>query len=118
MARIGAEAAWTRTTGAGVRIVIVDTGVDLEHEDLGGKVVASASCVGSGGDPAKCQGSAQDDQGHGTHVSGGVALLLAQGYSPQAAVQRLLDSADRGVGCTVKSPTCRGLINLDRATAR
>ena len=68
--RIGAEAAWTRTTGAGIRIGIVDTGIDLEHEDLAGKVVESTSCVGSGGDQAKCKGSAQDDQGHGTHVGG------------------------------------------------
>jgi hypothetical protein len=53
-----------------------------------------------------------------SHVTGAVALLLAQGYSPGDAVQRLLDTADKGVGCNVNSPTCRGLINLDRATAR
>jgi subtilisin family serine protease len=70
LGKIGAEPAWTRTTGAGIRIGIVDTGVDLEHEDLAGKVVESTSCVGAEGDQAKCKGSAQDDQGHGTHVSG------------------------------------------------
>src|ERR671928_1415712 len=68
--QIGAPAAWATTTGAGVRIGIVDTGVDLTHEDLAGKVVAHTSCVGALGDPAKCSGSGQDDQGHGTHVSG------------------------------------------------
>ena len=68
--KMGAAAAWERTTGAGVRIGIVDTGVDLTHEDLAGKVVDSASCVGAKGDPDRCAGSAQDDQGHGTHVSG------------------------------------------------
>src|SRR5438445_8121135 len=73
LARIGAEKAWARTTGAGVRIGIVDTGVDLGHEDLAGRVAESISCIGSGGDAAKCRGSAQDDQGHGTHVSGIVA---------------------------------------------
>jgi len=79
LGHIGAEQAWTRTTGAGVRIGIVDTGVDLTHEDLAGKVVASTSCVGSGGDQAKCQGSAQDDQGHGTHVSGIAAAIADNG---------------------------------------
>jgi subtilisin family serine protease len=53
-----------------VRIGIVDTGVDLDHEDLAGKVVAHTSCVGSAGDPGRCSGSGQDDQGHGTHVAG------------------------------------------------
>ena len=75
MARIGAEEAWTRTTGAGVRIGIVDTGVDLHHEDLAGRVVAHASCVGANGDPKGCKDSAQDDQGHGTHVSGIAAAI-------------------------------------------
>src|SRR2546423_5039579 len=79
LSRIGAEAAWGRTTGAGIRVGIVDTGVDLNHEDLAGKVVESTSCVGSDGDPAKCKGSAQDDQGHGTHVSGIAAALKDNG---------------------------------------
>jgi serine protease len=68
--KIGAEAAWANTTGDGVKIGIVDTGVDLEHEDLQGKIVAHTSCLGAAGDPAKCAGSGQDDQGHGTHVAG------------------------------------------------
>jgi len=79
LAKIGAEKAWTRTTGAGIRVGIVDTGVDLDHEDLAGKVVESASCIGSGGDQSKCQGSAQDDQGHGTHVSGIIAAIRDNG---------------------------------------
>src|SRR5438128_12270694 len=68
--QIGAPDAWAKTTGAGVRIGIVDTGVDLGHEDLAGRVAENTSCVGSHGDPNLCIGSAQDDFGHGTHVSG------------------------------------------------
>src|SRR5881396_1879859 len=79
LGKIGAEAAWARSTGAGIRVGIVDTGVDLQHEDLAGKVVESISCVGSGGDQGKCQGSAQDDQGHGSHVSGIVAASKDNG---------------------------------------
>ncbi len=68
--QIGAPDAWKKTTGAGVRIGLVDTGVDLTHEDLAGRVVESTNCVNSKGDPQLCVGSAQDDFGHGTHVSG------------------------------------------------
>jgi subtilisin family serine protease len=108
LARIGAEPAWGRTTGAGVRIGIVDTGVDLEHEDLAGKVVESTSCVGSSGDVAKCQGSAQDDQGHGTHVSGIAAALRdngkgVAGVAPDAqlVVAKVLSATGTGSGSDV-----------------
>ena len=70
LSRIGAPDAWPVTTGAGVRIGIVDTGIDLDHEELTGKVVAHTSCLGSDGDPSRCSGSGQDEQGHGTHVAG------------------------------------------------
>lgn len=73
LVKIGAPEAWTHTTGRGVRVGIVDTGVDLNHEDLAGKVVEGTNCIGSAGDPAKCKGSPQDDQGHGTHVAGIIA---------------------------------------------
>ena len=77
--KIGAPTAWASTTGAGVRIGIVDTGVDLTHEDVAGKVVAHTSCIGSKGDPAQCTGSGQDEQGHGTHVSGIAAATAGNG---------------------------------------
>jgi serine protease len=108
LAKIGAEAAWGRTTGAKVRIGIVDTGVDLNHEDLAGKVVESTSCVGSGGDVAKCQGSAQDDQGHGTHVSGIAAAFKDNakgiaGVAPDAelVVAKVLGAQGTGEGSDV-----------------
>ncbi|MDQ1503419.1 MAG: thermitase [Actinomycetota bacterium] len=108
LARIGAEKAWTRTTGAGVRIGIVDTGVDLTHEDIAGKVVESISCVGSGGDVAKCQGSAQDDQGHGTHVSGIAAAYKDNGKGiagvapdAQLVVAKVMTAQGTGQGSDV-----------------
>src|SRR2546422_4123151 len=106
--KIGAEAAWARTTGANVKIGIVDTGVDLNHEDLAGKVVESTSCVGSDGDPAKCKGSAQDDQGHGTHVSGIAAAIKDNGkgiagVAPDAVllVAKVLGAQGTGQGSDV-----------------
>src|SRR5687767_4082441 len=108
LAKIGAESAWTRTTGAGIRIGIVDTGIDLEHEDLARKVVESINCVGSGGDQGKCNGSAQDDQGHGTHV-GGIAAASKDnekgiaGVAPDAqlVVAKVMNAQGTGAGSDV-----------------
>ena len=108
LAKVGAEAAWTRTTGAKIRIGIVDTGVDLEHEDLAGKIVASTSCVGSCGDVSKCKDTAQDDQGHGTHVSGIAAAFKDNGkgiagVAPDAelVVAKVLGAQGSGQGSDV-----------------
>jgi subtilisin family serine protease len=105
LAKIGAEQAWASSTGTGVKIGIVDTGVDLAHEDLAGKVVESTSCVGAQGDVAKCRGSAQDDQGHGTHVAGIAAADTnngkgVAGVAPgaQLVVAKVLTSAGAGSG--------------------
>ena len=62
--KIQAPAAWDQTTGTSDLIIaIVDTGVDLNHPDLNGKIVP-------GWDFVNDDDSAQDDHGHGTHVAG------------------------------------------------
>lgn len=60
--RIGANA--VSTTGNGIGVAIVDTGVDLDHPDIAGNL--AASCFTS-------YTSCDDDNGHGTHVAGIVA---------------------------------------------
>lgn len=105
--RIGAPEAWRRGTGDGVTIAVVDSGVDLEHEDLANKVVAEVSCIGAAGDATRCEGRAQDDNGHGTHVAG-IALAATgndrgiAGVAPDAdlmAVRVLANSCD-DTGCS------------------
>src|SRR5712692_7444769 len=74
----GAPSGWTHSMGSGITIGVVDTGVDLKHEDLQGQVIATANCIGANGDPSKCSGATgagQDDNGHGTHVSGILAAV-------------------------------------------
>ena len=99
---IDAPEAWRMGTGEGIRIAVVDSGVDLDHEDLRDKVVAQVSCVGADGDPSRCRGSAQDDNGHGTHVAG-IALASTgngrglAGVAPDAdllAVRVLTNTCD------------------------
>ena len=103
LVRISAPAAWMRATGTGVRIGIVDTGVDLEHEDLAGRIVAHTSCIGSGGDPSRCTGSGQDDHGHGSHVAGIAAAAKGNGKGiagvapdAQLVVAKALNGAGEG----------------------
>lgn len=50
-------------TGEGIRVGVLDTGVDASHPDLKGKIVAWKDVVGNKNEP-------YDDHGHGTHVSG------------------------------------------------
>jgi thermitase len=66
-ADIDAQAAWGVTTGAGVKVAILDTGIDQDHPDLSSKVVQNQDFTGSG--------SVDDFYGHGTHVGGIVAAL-------------------------------------------
>jgi len=64
-ARIGAQAAWGRTRGAGALAVgVVDTGIEARHEDLGGsRIEAGPNLVRPGHAP-------DDEVGHGSHVAG------------------------------------------------
>ncbi len=80
LTKIHAPSAWAVSTGKDVKIGIVDSGVNRNHEDLAGKVVASATCVGTSGNPAACSSGGGDDiNGHGTHVAGVAAAHAGNG---------------------------------------
>ena len=65
--RIGA--ATTSNHGTGVGVAVIDTGVDLKHSDLKDNLAAySTTCVSG-------TRSANDDNGHGTHVAGTIAAV-------------------------------------------
>jgi len=53
----------------GVKIGIVDTGIDQMHTDLSGKTVNCANALGG----LLTQGNCADDNMHGTHVAGTIA---------------------------------------------
>jgi subtilisin len=55
-------------TGRGVRVAVLDTGIDLSHPDLMGKVVEGSTAVS-----LVAGVSVQDVNGHGTHCAGTVA---------------------------------------------
>ncbi|WP_237102340.1 S8 family serine peptidase [Nonomuraea sp. MG754425] len=64
--QVGAPQAWERGhTGDGVKVAVLDTGIDATHPDLAGRVAARADFT-----------EAQDERdviGHGTHVASTIA---------------------------------------------
>ena len=84
--QVKAEQAWPVSRGTGAVIAVVDTGVDLAHPDLKGKLVRGATFT-CGGGTASCgngdwkgrnaKGDASDE--HGTHVAGIAAAATGNG---------------------------------------
>lgn len=66
-ADIDASTAWDVATGSGVKVAILDTGIDQDHEDLSSKIVLQKNFTTAP--------TYDDFYGHGTHVGGIVAAL-------------------------------------------
>ena len=67
LSQIGVLDAWEIGRGRGASVAVLDTGVDLAHEDLSGRLLSGGHNT-HGDEP-----SPQDDRGEGTHVAGIVA---------------------------------------------
>ncbi|NLZ54989.1 MAG: S8 family peptidase [Thermoanaerobacteraceae bacterium] len=65
--KVGAPSVWKDTMGKGVRVGIIDTGVDPNHPDLKDNVKMAGWVL-------DCQ-NIIDDNGHGSHVAGTIAAL-------------------------------------------
>ncbi len=82
-------------TGEGVRLAVVDTGIDQEHPDLAGRIVATCAFTGEG---------VEDMNGHGTHCASIAAGTGAAsdgrycGVAPDASlyIAKVLDAAGNG----------------------
>jgi subtilisin len=64
------DKSWERCTGRGVRVAIVDSGVDTEHPDLKGKVRESVEAVTEDGKIVFKPSTTGDQAGHGTACAG------------------------------------------------
>lgn len=63
LTKIRSQKAWNYSRGGGVKIAVIDSGIDADHPDIRGKIAAQKDFV----DDAL---PAQDQTGHGTHVAG------------------------------------------------
>jgi subtilisin family serine protease len=97
-----APLAWQQSTGNGVVVAVLDTGVQLDRPELRGHIWANPGEIPANGrdddgdgvvddvhgaDFVNGDGTPADDNGHGTHVAGIIASHgLARGLAPGATI--------------------------------
>jgi len=102
--RIHCAQAWNNGTGSNsVKIAIVDTGVDYNHEDIAGNYVSGGyDWVNNDNDP-------MDDNNHGTHCAGIAAAVMDNNIGIAGVAQvkimaeKVLDSGGHGSSSDVAS---------------
>jgi len=83
--------AWNITKGAGIRIAILDSGIDANHPDLISGLAFNLSEVDQAALPSPCDdGSPQDQQGHGTFAASLAAAAVGGGNTIGVAPQATL----------------------------
>jgi thermitase len=95
---IHADAAHSTSTGSGAVVAVIDTGVLASHEDLAGRLLPGHDFVQNDDTP-------QDENGHGTHVTGIVAADAGngkgiEGVAPGASVMPIRALDKNGEGST------------------
>src|SRR5947209_16012903 len=96
--RIGGDvAAHNGFQGAGVKVAVIDTGIDCTHPDLQPNCVYGINYVTKGNKPP------MDDNGHGTHVAGIIAAAAGNGFgvegvAPKATVHAVKVLSASGSG--------------------
>ncbi|MER5472698.1 S8 family peptidase [Streptomyces sp. NPDC002935] len=81
-------------SGSGVTVYVIDTGVRVTHKDFGGR-------ASSGWDFVDNDRTAQDGNGHGTHVAGTIAGT-GYGVAKKARVVAVRVLDDQGAGSTAQ----------------
>ena len=80
-------------TGAGVRVAVLDTGVDRTHPALAARLLPGFDFVDYDNDPSEMGSTSNIAYGHGTHVAGLIAMA-----APGASIMplRVLDADGQG----------------------
>ncbi|UUU25013.1 S8 family peptidase [Streptomyces sp. DSM 40750] len=85
---------WPESAGKGATVYVIDTGIRITHKDFGGR-------ARHGWDFVQNDRTAQDGNGHGTHVAGTVAgTTYGVAKKAEVVAVRVLD--DAGAGTTAQ----------------
>ena len=120
-AAIQPEAIWKGRTGRGVRVAIVDSGIDTEHPDLKGKVKESVEAVAEEGKIVFRPSTSGDQAGHGTACAGIIASIAPEAdlYSVKVLGPKASGSGDMflvGLDYAIKQKF--QIINLSLGTTK
>ena len=93
--RIDADIAWKNTKGDSIKVAIIDTGIDLSHPDLKANINGAYNAINH-------KKSANDNNGHGSHVAGIIAAADNKigiiGVAPKAELYAIKALNHRGNG--------------------
>lgn len=94
--KLQAEKLWAKTKGAGIKVAVLDTGVQGDHPDLAAQLLPGKDYV----DPENTE--SVDPRGHGTHVAGIIAASMndfgVTGLAPEVNILpvRVMDESGDG----------------------
>lgn len=90
-----------RLTGKGVKVGVIDTGVDYTHPDLTRNVAGGKDLVDEDDDPMETKIKGKFNTIHGTHVAGVIAANgKIQGVAPDATILAYRALGPNGIGTT------------------
>ena len=95
ISRFDIQKQWTKSQGEDIRVAVIDTGCDLDHDDIKDNILQGKNFVEKNKDP-------YDKNGHGTHVAGTIAASNNNrgmvGVAPKAKIIPVKALGDNGSG--------------------